>query len=95
MQRLLESKSKSPSSYERVKNWVLELNKYIEPGTPIVVAGNKTDLIRIVPLETAKEYAKSIGVEHISTSAFDGQVTKHLFNTLAVKMVEVDERGME
>ena len=43
----------SPESFERVKNWVLELNKYIEPGTPIVVAGNKTDLIRIVPLETA------------------------------------------
>ena len=41
-------------SFERVKTWVVELGKYLEPNTPIVIAGNKKDLVnKVVSLQQA------------------------------------------
>ena len=71
-------------SFERVKTWVVELGKYLEPNTPIVIAGNKKDLVnKVVSLKEAEAYAKSIGVNHILTSAFEPDSTRELFMTLA------------
>lgn len=40
-------------SFEKVKKWHVELNKYL-PGVPIMIAGNKSDLVnRTVPEEEA------------------------------------------
>jgi len=40
-------------SFEKVKKWHVELNKYL-PGVPIMIAGNKCDLVnRTVPEEEA------------------------------------------
>ena len=40
-------------SFEKVKKWHTELNKYL-PGAPIMIAGNKCDLVsRTVPEEEA------------------------------------------
>ena len=64
--------------------WVKELNKYLEPNTPIVIAGNKKDLVnKVVSLEAANEYAKTIGCEHMRTTAFDPESTRQLFVSLA------------
>ena len=41
-------------SFEKVKKWHIELNKYL-PGAPIMIAGNKCDLVnRTVPEEEAE-----------------------------------------
>ncbi len=43
-------------SFAKVKVWVNELHQYLEPQTPIVIAGNKCDISnRQIPLEDAEE----------------------------------------
>lgn len=60
-------------SFEKVKTWHTELTKYLAPGTPIMIAGNKCDIVsRTVKEEDAKDFARSVGAEHISTSAKAG-----------------------
>jgi len=62
----------------------VELKKYLEPGTPIIIAGNKCDIIaRAVPESEADEYARSVGCEHINTSAKSGHNVKECFTQLA------------
>ena len=55
-------------SFDKVKKWHTELSKYL-PGAPIMIAGNKCDLVnRTVPEEEADQFARSVGSEHINTS---------------------------
>ena len=32
-------------SFEKVKSWYVELKKYLEKDTPIIIAGNKADIV--------------------------------------------------
>ena len=49
-------------SFAKVKQWALELRKYLDNETPIVIAGNKCDLpTRAVDLEEAQAYARQNG----------------------------------
>ena len=32
-------------SFERVKTWLAELRKYLDEDTPILIAGNKSDIV--------------------------------------------------
>lgn len=33
-------------SFEKVKTWHVELKKYLAPNTPIMIAGNKCDIVK-------------------------------------------------
>lgn len=71
-------------SFEKVKTWYFELRKYISKEAPIIIAGNKCDIVnRTVQLEDAEKYAKEIGIEHVSASALSGHNVKYIFDTLA------------
>lgn len=71
-------------SFEKVKTWYFELRKYISKEAPIIIAGNKCDIVtRTVLLEDAEQYAKEIGIEHVSASALSGHNVLYIFNTLA------------
>lgn len=66
-------------SFEKVKKWHTELNKYL-PGAPIMIAGNKCDIVnKMVDEEMAKSYANSVGAEHVLTSAKSGHNVKEVF----------------
>lgn len=70
-------------SFEKVKKWQSELSKYL-PGAPIMIAGNKSDMPnRAVDENMVNEFAKSVGGEHVLTSAKSGQNVKLVFETLA------------
>ena len=70
-------------SFEKVKTWYFELRKYIPKEAPIIIAGNKCDIVnRTVELEDAERYAKEIGIEHVSASALSGHNVNYIFNTL-------------
>lgn len=67
-------------SFEKVKTWFVELKKYLEQNTPIIIAGNKCDIVnKTVSEEEAASYARSVGVEHINTSAKSGQNVNEIF----------------
>jgi GTPase SAR1 family protein len=40
-----------------VNTWLKELRKYLPQETPIIIAGNKCDVMnRVIPLEEAEKY---------------------------------------
>ena len=46
-------------SFAKLKTWAIELRKYLDADTPIVIAGNKCDLpTRAVDLADAQSYAR-------------------------------------
>ena len=66
-------------SFEKVKKWHTELSKYL-PGAPIMIAGNKCDMVtKNVDEEMANSYARSVGAEHVLTSAKSGHNVKEVF----------------
>lgn len=70
-------------SFEKVKKWHTELNKYL-PGAPIMIAGNKCDMVtKTVDPAEAVAFARSVGAEHVETSAKSGHNVKEVFTQLA------------
>ena len=64
--------------------WHTELTKYLEKGTPIIIAGNKCDIVtRSVDEAEADQFARSVQAEHINTSAKSGLNVKEAFTRLA------------
>ena len=71
-------------SFEKVKMWHTELTKYLDKGTPIIIAGNKCDILsRTVNEAEADQFARSVQAEHINTSAKSGLNVKECFTLLA------------
>jgi small GTP-binding protein len=59
-------------SFESIKNfWLDEVENYADPGTLLVLVGNKSDLRegQTVQTETAAEFAKSKNMLFFETSA--------------------------
>ena len=81
-------------SFHKVDVWVNELKTYLTPETPILIAGNKSDMHnRQISVEDAElygnsiiirgSYAKGKSMEHFSTSAKTGLGVQEVFKTLA------------
>jgi Ras-related protein Rab-21 len=67
-------------SFAKVKIWALELVKYLGEETPIIIAGNKSDVtLRTVPLADAEAYADEHGFTHSGTSAKTGHNVEETF----------------
>ena len=72
-----------------MKTWSLELRKYLEADTPIVIAGNKCDMpSRTVELAVAEQYARENNFTHISTSAKSGHNVEETFALIGEKIIE-------
>lgn len=79
-------------SFDKVKTWSLELRKYLPEDTPIVIAGNKSDVPqRTVSLEKATAYAEENGFTHSSTSAKTGNNVEETFLGLARAIKDKNE----
>mmetsp|Transcript_8869 Transcript_8869/g.24076 ORF Transcript_8869/g.24076 Transcript_8869/m.24076 type:complete len:207 (-) Transcript_8869:1742-2362(-) len=80
----------SMESFERVKDWVSELQENADEDIVIVIAANKVDLEekRVVRNEVAKEFAESVGAALIETSALSDIGVGELFTSLGKSLVE-------
>ena len=60
-------------SFEHVKNWVADIDKFAKQGVLRILVGNKCDLEkqRNVSKEEANELAEKLGIKYIETSAKD------------------------
>ena len=58
-------------SFEHIKNWMQDIDKFAKLGVYRILVGNKCDLEnqRRVSKEEAKELAEKYGIEYIETSA--------------------------
>ena len=70
-------------TFTKVKMWHAELTKYL-PDAPIMIAGNKCDMPqRGIDEAEVTAYCRSLGAEHILTSAKTGANVKTVFEELA------------
>ena len=85
------------SSFDRVQNWVKELRKIVGSDIALIIAGNKCDLERnrVVTIEAAEEYARSVGAIHISTSAKLNKNVAEVFVELAKEMLKRNSGGQQ
>nr|ABR27886.1 Ras-related small GTPase [Triatoma infestans] len=77
-------------SFQKVKNWVKELKKMLGSEICLTIAGNKIDLQkeRNVPVETAENYAASVGAVHFHTSAKQNTGIEEMFLELTQRMMQ-------
>jgi len=76
-------------SFQRIEAWVTQINSYAPTKVPIMLCGNKVDLVskRVVPFDDAKELANKFGWKYIETSAKDGSNVKEAFTSLASQIL--------
>ena len=60
-------------SFDHIRNWMADIDKFAKEGVLRILVGNKCDLTnnRQVSTEEAKEIANKYGIKYIETSAKD------------------------
>jgi len=71
-------------SFENIKNWLQEADRYAPANVPKIIVGNKTDLSvqRKVDITNAKEFADSLSIPYIETCAKTGENVENAFYKL-------------
>lgn len=79
-------------SFQKVKNWVRELQKMLGNDITLAIVGNKSDLVkdRAVTPATAEEYALQVGAKYYETSAKLNDGVDELFLGLTSDMIAAD-----
>jgi len=72
-------------SFNNVKHWVQEIEKYAADGVNKLLVGNKCDLSskKVVSYDEAKELADSLGIQFLETSAKNSHNVDTAFQTMA------------
>ncbi|KAJ2709397.1 ras GTPase [Coemansia spiralis] len=72
-------------SFGNVKQWLQEIDRYASEGVNKLLVGNKSDLAdkRSVDFTEAQEFAKSLSISFLETSAKDATNVENAFLTMA------------
>lgn len=72
-------------SFNNVKQWLHEIDRYACQNVKKLLVGNKCDLAskRAVATETAQEFADSLGIQYLETSAKNATNVEKAFTTMA------------
>ena len=72
-------------SFNNVKQWLNEIDRYANENVNKLLVGNKSDLTakRAVDYETAKAFADEIGIPFLETSAKNATNVEQAFMTMA------------
>lgn len=72
-------------SFNNVKHWFQEVDKYAMDNVNKLLVGNKCDQSseKVVPYDEAKELADSLGVQYMETSAKNAHNVEQAFGTIA------------
>ncbi|MEM2134514.1 MAG: Rab family GTPase [Candidatus Jordarchaeaceae archaeon] len=79
----------SEESFESLGDWFGQIRSSLDKEVPLILVGNKYDLavFRRVPREKAVDYARSIGVDYLESSAKTGKNVIMAFYKLAEKIL--------
>ncbi|KAH0794011.1 Rab family GTPase [Histomonas meleagridis] len=77
------------SSFEDVPEWI-NLFKNLEPDSPFVLVGNKSDLMekREISIESVTDFAEKNNCKYYETSAFSGVGVDDAFGALATEAIQ-------
>lgn len=77
-------------SFNNVKQWLHEIDRYASENVNKLLVGNKSDLTskRAVSYDQAKEFADSLGIAFIETSAKSSTNVEKAFMTMASQIKE-------
>ncbi|KAB5563655.1 hypothetical protein DKX38_003709 [Salix brachista] len=72
-------------SFNNVKQWLNEIDRYANDSVCKLLVGNKCDLVenKVVDTETAKAFADELGIPFLETSAKDSINVEQAFLTMA------------
>lgn len=75
-------------SYENVRNWLQEIERYANENVNKLLVGNKCDLTskKVVDYSTAKELADHLGIPFLETSAKNATNVEQAFMTMAAEI---------
>ena len=75
-------------SFNNVKQWLSEIDRYANENVNKLLVGNKSDLTskRAVDYETAKAFADEIGIPFLETSAKNATNVEQAFMTMAAEI---------
>jgi len=79
-----------PTTFNNVKLWMQEIQRYASAGVCKMLVGNKVDLAdhnRAVEFNTAKEYADNLSIMFAETSAKTGQEVEKVFEKLTLEIL--------
>eukprot|EP01024_Parvocaulis_polyphysoides_P013322 TRINITY_DN15211_c0_g1_i2.p2 TRINITY_DN15211_c0_g1~~TRINITY_DN15211_c0_g1_i2.p2 ORF type:complete len:240 (+),score=29.60 TRINITY_DN15211_c0_g1_i2:87-722(+) len=71
-------------SFESVKDWLTEIERYADENVNKLIVGNKSDLVaqKVVDTETAQAFADEQGIPFIETSAKEATNVDQAFKTM-------------
>ena len=77
-------------SFNNVKHWIEEINKYAADGVKKLLVGNKSDLQskKVVSFDEARELADSLGIGFMETSAKNSHNVEQAFHLMANEIKE-------
>ncbi|KKN43390.1 hypothetical protein LCGC14_0703560 [marine sediment metagenome] len=79
-------------TFSKMKDWLKDMRSIIQEEIPMVILGNKSDLLveigEIIKKKEAQEFAEKEGSDYIETSAKSGENVEQAFIKLARIMVE-------
>ncbi|KAJ4847614.1 Ras- protein RABD2a [Turnera subulata] len=77
-------------SFNNVKQWLNEIDRYASDNVNKLLVGNKNDLTanKVVSYETAKAFADEIGIPFMETSAKDATNVEQAFMAMAASIKE-------
>ncbi|XLT71900.1 hypothetical protein HN873_028326 [Arachis hypogaea] len=75
-------------SFNNVKQWLSEIDRYASDNVNKLLVGNKSDLTanRVVSYETAKAFADEIGIPFMETSAKDSTNVEQAFMAMSASI---------
>ncbi|KAF8388858.1 hypothetical protein HHK36_025538 [Tetracentron sinense] len=75
-------------SFNNVKQWLSEIDRYASENVNKLLVGNKCDLTsnKVVSYETAKAFADEIGIPFLETSAKNATNVEQAFMTMAAEI---------
>jgi Ras-related protein Rab-11A len=73
-----------PDSFDHIATWIDEVHQHTPPDLPIVLVGNKLDLVdqRKVSREQATALAEQLNLSYMETSALNATNVEKAFNLL-------------
>jgi Ras-related protein Rab-1A len=77
-------------TFNNVKTWFHEIDRYATEGVNKLLVGNKSDITdkKVVEYTVAKEFADSLGIPFLETSAKNATNVEQAFLTMARQIKE-------